>query len=69
MPNLYLKKPSGFSQEVNDAIISPLFYQPTPAGVKLLCAYYSAKYKIDLRSMDLRDKIENQKTALNFSTI
>ena len=57
--NLYIKKQSGFSQEVNDTLISPLFYQPTPSGVSLLCNHYSRKYKINLHLFDLRDKIIN----------
>lgn len=57
--NLYIKKSSGFSQEVEDTLVSPLFYQPTPEGVRLLCAHYSKKYSINLHFFDLRGKIEN----------
>lgn len=50
----YIKKNFGFSPEVADNNIAPVFYQPTPEGVKLLCAHYSAKYNIHLSSLDLR---------------
>lgn len=62
----YTKKASGFSQETNDALISPLFYQPTPKGVALLCAHYSAKYNLDLRCIDFRGKIEAADNSLLF---
>lgn len=54
----YLKKLSGFSQEVDDALVSPMFYQPTPEGVALLCTHYSQKYSIDLRMFDFRGHVE-----------
>ncbi len=62
----YIKKASGFSQEVDDNIISPVFYQPTPEGITYLCSHYSDKYGIDLRSLDLRGKISNPDNICNF---
>ncbi len=58
MPSIhYTHKASGYSKEINGVFISPMVYQPTPKGVKTLCAHYSAKYSIDLRSIDLREEI------------
>jgi len=62
----YIKQASGFSQEIDDSIISPLFYQPTPEGVGFLCSHYSAKYKIDLRCLDLRGKVTQPDNILMF---
>lgn len=62
----YRKIPSGFSQEVNDIIVSPFLYQPMPDGVEWLCNHYSKKYNIDLRWVDLRGKIENAKDIKSF---
>lgn len=53
MPPLYLRIPSGFKQEVNDVLVEPLMYQPTPLGIKLLCEHYAKKYNIDLQQADL----------------
>jgi hypothetical protein len=61
----YVKKLSGFSQEVDDALVSPMFYQPTPEGVGLLCEHYSQKYRIDLRMFDFRGLVAGQ-DHLNF---
>ncbi len=58
MPSIYyVKKPSGFSQETDELLITPFAFQPTPKGVKTLCAYYSAKYSINLQSIDFRERI------------
>ena len=58
MPSIhYIKKASGYSYEAAGLIISPIVYQPTPTGVKTLCAHYCAKYSIDLRSIDLSEPI------------
>ena len=58
MPSIYyVKKPSGFSQETDELLITPFSFQPTPKGVKTLCAYYSAKYGINLQSIDFRERI------------
>lgn len=65
-PIFYIKKPSGFSQEVDGNLISPILYQPTPDGVKQLCAHYSRKYDIDLRCMDLRDAVDEPDNVYAF---
>lgn len=49
---LYIKKPSGLKVEVNHTLVEPIIYQPTPAGVQLLCEHYSVKSGIDLRCDD-----------------
>lgn len=65
-PTFYIKKSSGFSQEVDGNLISPILYQPTPDGVRQLCAHYSRKYTIDLRCMDLRDAVDEPNNAYAF---
>ena len=56
----YKKKPSGFSLEREGFLIAPFAYQPKPKGIKTLCAYYSAKYKINLQSIDMRGPIPSE---------
>jgi hypothetical protein len=68
MPNssFFRKKPSGFSMEIDDTMVSPFLYQPTPKGMRFLAAHYSAKYRIDLRCVDLRGKFEPDQTIIQY---
>jgi hypothetical protein len=56
-PTLYVKKSAGFSSNEDDCDCTPHLYQPTPAGIDLLCQHYSQKYAIDLLSVDLREHV------------
>lgn len=54
---LYKKINPGFS--LKDACNEPAYiYQPTPEGIQVLCDHYSNKYSIDLRCIDLRNRID-----------
>jgi len=63
--DLYIKKPSGFTYEVDDTEITPYIYQPTPQGVHVLCEHYSKKYQIDLRCLSLEGMTDDPENCLN----
>ena len=48
----YIEKTAGFSTKMNDVMVTPLIFQPTPEGVNQLCRYYTKKYNIDLRCVE-----------------
>lgn len=64
----YIEKTAGFSTKMNDVMVTPLIFQPTPEGVNQLCRYYTKKYNIDLRCVDLRGLVESGDNALHFFT-
>lgn len=62
----YHEKLAGFKERVDDLLIEPFIYQPTPQGVEYLCRHYSQKYNIDLRYVDLRGAIKDGASAREF---
>lgn len=53
----YVEKNTGFYLKCGDEFVSTSIFQPTPAGVKMLCQHYSQKYGIDLQCIDLREYV------------
>ena len=64
----YIEKLAPFSERINDCLITPYVYQPTPEGVTALCQHYSQKYTIDLRCVDLREVLEVGDNSRHFFT-
>lgn len=54
----YIEKLAPFSERINDCLVTPFVYQPTPDGVAVLCEHYAAKYNINITCIDLRETIE-----------
>jgi hypothetical protein len=53
----YIIKKTGFYLKHEEQLVPTSIFQPTPAGLKMLCRHYSRKYSIDLRCVDLRDDV------------
>jgi len=65
---LYVKKNTGFLIKQDDNFTPSFIYQPTPEGLITLCEYYSKKYSIELRCIDLRPHVESGDNIHHFFT-
>lgn len=64
---MFIEKPSGFKEKVNDVFVEPVMYQPTPKGVAELCKHYNTKYNIDMQILEIQHS--NNRELKRFETL